>query len=199
MNQKEMKPDERAEAVRVLSGVITAFKKYDAEEIMALSDTIIHTASITQQQHVLQLAMVIYSIGKIIARGKIRRYPQDKWNTFVTITRNELDCTLTAINTNNFKAYSKCLLNIQQVIMTLDESFMSYVDHVINQAKLTKGTKIYEHGVSLKIVAELFGVTEWELMDYAGKTRMLDRDSEPSDVPGRLDKARRFFNERTTN
>lgn len=199
MNKKEMRPEVKADAIRILNGVITAFKKYDAEEIMALSDTIIHTASVSQQQHVLQLAMVIYSIGKIIARGKIRRYPQDKWNTFVTITRNELDCTLTAINTNNYKKYTKCLLNIQQAVMMLDESFMSYADHVINHAKLTKGTKIYEHGVSMKLVAELFGVTEWELMDYAGKTRMLDRDAEPSDVPSRLEKARRFFNERTSN
>ena len=60
-----------------------------------------------------------------------------------------------------------------------------YIDEFINQAEIKKGTKIYDHGVSLGQAANILGISQWELMNYVGKTRF----GEPIyDRPDTIDK-----------
>lgn len=183
----------KRDVISVLEGVIQSFSKYDPDSIMELSDHITHSASIYQDEDTLLVAIIVYSIGKIIAKGKIRRYPQDAWNDFVTNVKYNLDCSLKAIKSNNHVLFHKCLTDIQKSIIMLESTFMTYIDYVVDNAKIKKGTKMYEHGISLGRIAKLFGVSEWELMSYAGKTSILERDKKPSDVKERLIRVRRFF------
>jgi len=188
-----MDPNVRKDVLLILEGVEDSFKRYNADEIMEWSNHIIHSASIHQEKYTSRVAIVVYSIGKIMARGKIRRYPQGAWNSFETTVRNELVHAIRNLKKNDFKAFNSNILNLQKAVVALDKSFMVYADYVVDNAKLKKGAKIHEHGISIKRVAELFGVTEWELRSYAGKTQILDRDREKSTVSDRLKKVRGFF------
>ena len=178
----------------IIKGVIKAFNNYDANTIMELSNHIIHSASIYQDKLTSMTAIITYSLGKIIARGKVRRYPQKAWEEFKARIRNGLNKALTSANENDLNGLRKALLMIQQGVIKLDESFMSYAEVVITKGKMNKGAKMHEHGVSVKRIADLFGVSEWELMNYIGKTNIYERDITTSNVKERLKKARRLFN-----
>ncbi len=189
MIQPEVIKDMRS----IITRTIESFNHFDAEEIMMLSDHIIHSASIYQTRTILKFAITIYSIGKIIARGKVKRFPQQAWNEFVNNTRRELNHVLISLDNNDEKELNTHLNHLQKEVMKLDESFLRYASHVIDRAKLKKGTKLFEHGVSLKRVAELFNFNEWDLRLYAGQTRILERDNEKSNVKERLNKIKEFF------
>ncbi len=186
-------PEIKKTLLDIINGVKESFNHYDAETIMELSNHIIHSVSIYQTKRLLQFAIIVYSIGKIMAKGKIRRYPQESWNEFETIVRRELNNSYKAVFEDKLKVFDKSLLKLQKAIMMLDSSFMAFTDHVIHNAMLKKGLKVYEHGVSIKRVSELFGINEWELRQYAGKSRIIDREPVKSDVKDRLKKVRAFF------
>ncbi|MFA5406412.1 MAG: hypothetical protein WC307_03595 [Candidatus Nanoarchaeia archaeon] len=188
-----MKPSIKQDIIAILDGVITAFDKYDPDAIMEWSDHIIHSASIYQEEHTFMVAVIVYSIGKIMAKGKVRRYPQEAWNEFESTVKNTLREALESLQADKHAAFDKSMALLQKAVFRLDQSFMSYVDYVVDNAKLKKGTKMFEHGVSLKRVAELFGVSEWDLRNYAGKTRILERDDVDDGVVKRLVRVRRFF------
>jgi hypothetical protein len=82
---------------------------------------------------------------------------------------------------------------IEKAIMKLDKSFRQYTEFVLDKAKLKKGAKMFEHGVSISQVADLLGISEWDLMHYSGKTRIMERDLKKSDVKKRLERARRLI------
>jgi len=188
-----MKPEVKKDILAIIEGVNISFDKYDANAIMEWSNHIIHSASIHQEKHTSLVATVIYSIGKVMAKGKIRRYPQEAWNAFETTVRSELPKAINNLKTNAHKKFDKSLLTLQKAVMNLDKSYMTFADHVVDRAKLKKAAKVFEHGVSLGRVAELFGVSEWELRSYAGKSRILERAREESNVKKRLEKIRGFF------
>lgn len=179
--------------MNILVNVESAFDNYDATEIMEWSNHIIHSASIYQDKLTTLVATIIYSIGKIMSKGKIKRYPQQAWNEFETTVRDELSKAIKVLKKDELKDFKKALLVLQKAVMALDKSFKQYINYVINHAKLKKGAKIFEHGVSIKRVASLLGVSEWELRDYAGKTRILERDKFRNGVADRLKKARELF------
>ncbi|MBD3312033.1 hypothetical protein GF352_01080 [archaeon] len=188
-----MRSSVKKDIINILEGVNKAFTSYDPDEIMELSNHIIHSASIYQEEHTTKTAIVVYSIGKIMARGKIKRYPQEAWNEFETTVRDELVKAVKSLKKDGVKDFTNSLLRLQQAVMKLDKSFMSYADYVVDKAKIKKGAKVHEHGISIKRIADLFGVSEWELRSYAGATRMLEREKEKSNVKKRLERVRRFF------
>lgn len=188
-----MRKSVKKDILSILEGVNNAFTSYDPDAIMELSNHIIHSASIYQKETATITAIVVYSIGKIMARGKIKRYPQEAWNEFETTIREELIKAIKALKNNAYEKFNKSMLRLQQAVMKLDKSFMSYADYVVDKARIKKGTKIHEHGVSIKRIADLFGVSEWELRSYAGATRILEQEPEKSTVKKRLERVRRFF------
>ena len=183
----------KEDLINVFRAVIDAFNRYNPSEIMELSNHIIHSLSIYQDKRILTAAIVIYSLGKIVERGKVRRFPQEEWNKFVEDVRSVLIDALVGLKAGNFSDYDKAIRKLQKAIMRLDRSFMMYIGEVFDAAKLKKGTKLVEHGVSIGRVSKLFGISEWELMSYIGKRGIIEREEEKSDVKERLEKVREVF------
>ncbi len=189
----------KKDLINVFRAVIDAFNKYNPAEIMELSNHIIHSLSIYQDKRLLSAAIVIYSLGKIVERGKIRRFPQEKWNAFVEDVKSGLIDVLVALKSDDWKSYDKSIKKLQRAIMKIDQSFMEYIGQVFDAAKLKKGVKVVEHGVSLGRVSELFGISLWELMHYLGKRSILEREEKESDVKERMEKVRKIFGDEKWN
>ena len=60
------------------------------------------------------------------------------------------------------------------IISTIDSKLKLYIGEVITQAEIKKGSKLYAHGISLGRAAEVLGISQWELMFYIGKTKLID-------------------------
>ena len=114
-----MKPEVKKDILNILEGVNISFDKYDANAIMEWSDHIIHSASIYQEKHPTLVATIVYSIGKIMAKGKVRRYPQEAWNAFETTIRRELPKAINHLKTNAHKKFDRSLLILQKAVMSV--------------------------------------------------------------------------------
>ena len=89
--------------------------------------------------------------------------------------------------------FRKSIKNIFNFIRIVDEKLKMYINEVINQARIKKGCKLCEHGISVARSAEVLGISRWELMHYLGKTTLIDQFSEPVNVSNRLKIARSLF------
>jgi len=79
------------------------------------------------------------------------------------------------------------------VISNFDSKLNLYIQKVIDEAEIKKGSKLYEHGISLAQTADLLGVSQWELMKYIGQTKIADKFVDEVNVKDRLAHTRRLF------
>ena len=157
----------------------------DIVQIKELSNHVIHNASVFQDEDSVSIAVLIYSLSKIIER-------KQKDLDYGKISRMLNSCTSTLKN-NEDEKFRKSTKDIFNFIRTIDMKLKLYIHEVINQAQIKKGCKLCEHGISIARASEVLGISQWELMHYIGKTTLIDKFSEPVNVSTRLKIARSLF------
>ena len=75
-------------------------------------------------------------------------------------------------------------------ISKIDSQINLYIQEVISQAQIKKGSKLCEHGISCAKSAAILGISQWDLMGYLGKTKMHENMQGIIDVRARLKFAR---------
>ena len=79
------------------------------------------------------------------------------------------------------------------IVSEKDTQLNLYAGDVLHHAKIKKGCKICDHGVSCAKSAELLDISQWELMQYMGKTTYADQVPPGIDMRTRLNIARSMF------
>ena len=169
-----------------LIDIFTTRDEKDILEISELSNHTIHDASIFQDEDSIAIAVLIYALVKIISRKpEIISYEhlQEMSNSaYIFITNN------------NIEGYRHKIKEILRYITNIDAKIKFYIEDVINQAQIKKGSKIYAHGISLARAANILGISQWDLMRYIGKTSIVDRFiDEPKLTKSRLEFTRGLF------
>lgn len=173
----------KTDVITVLQNAKQAIERGDILAIQEESNHIIHCTAIFQTPEAIQTAVIVYALGKMMERG-------------LTINMEILDNIQKAIDfmkVDNLRGFSDEIKTIYKMITTLDEHLSRYMQHIITEAKIKKGSRIYEHGISLRQTAELFGLSQWELMNYIGKTRVNEYSAETVPVQQRMAFARTLF------
>ena len=160
-------------------------KETDVSEMKSLSNHVIHNASVFQDEDSVSIAILIYSLSKIIER----KQGEMDYNKVLSMLNS---CILNLKN-NDDNGFRKSIKNMFNFIRTMDQKLRLYIHEVINQAQIKKGCKLCEHGISIARASEVLGISQWELMHYMGKTTIIDKFSEPIDVSKRLKIARSLF------
>ncbi len=187
-----MEEQVKKDILDVLKGSIKAINENDVAELKELSNHVIHDASILQDEYSISIAVIIYSIAKIFERPRYRKYQE--WNMFFRSLINELTNAKKALEKDSIVEYEHGIQSLLQTIDRLGKKFRKYVIDVINKAKISKASRIHEHGLSIGRTAELLGITEWDLMDYIGETGISDVSySVTKSAKQRLKIARRIF------
>ncbi len=181
MNEKVRK-DIISALGRVIS-VLGSKKEEGFMEIKELSNTTIHNSSIFQDEDSISVAVIIYAVSKVVERtGKV--------DAKLAQHIREMKRFLGEGNIQNFhRAIRNTILHISK----LDGKLKLYIEQVIQQGRIKKGSKLYEHGISIARSADLLGISQWQLLDYVGKTTMSDTTPESVDVKKRLLLAREMF------
>ena len=177
----------KRDVIAVLSELASILKtKDDADfvEIKELSNHIIHNASVFQDEDSISVAVLIYSLSKILDRNHDLDYGK---------ILAMVNSALANLKNGNEDSYRKSIMNIFNFIKTIDKKIGLYVNEVINQAQIKKGCKLCEHGVSVARASEVMGISQWELMHYLGKTNVADRYDKPVNAAKRLKIARGIF------
>lgn len=173
----------KQDLIHILQETLAALKQQNTKLLREVSNHITHCASIFQNSEAIKTAIVIYALFKIQDRGIVI-------NDGITDLLQE---GLVQVKNDNNKSYLNTLENIFKKISKLDEKLDLYMQQVINEAKIKKGMKLYQHGISLAQTAELAGTTLWDLMDYMGKTKLNENVKDNVDVKRRLNYARELF------
>tara|TARA_Y100000310_G_scaffold293188_1_gene322599 strand:+ start:2383 stop:2946 length:564 start_codon:yes stop_codon:yes gene_type:complete len=164
--------EERDHILKVLKKVKEALKREDYIEIKTLSDHVIHSASANQNPDVIAVAIVIYSLSKLIERESYKQYPQ--WKSFYKEYVKNIDDAIRGLEKNDIETFRFEIHSIREQIQNLSGDLKKNIDYVFRRAKINKASRIYEHGISMQKTANILGVSIWELAEYAGKTGIGD-------------------------
>ena len=185
--EKEVKKD----IIDILKAVVAILKEKEEKDIIELkevSNHTLHDASIYQDIDSVEIAVLVYSVYKLLDRRvEISSSDYKKiLDGFVQM--------LDGISRNNFKRYNLHMQKVFRVIEKIDKQVKMYFEEVIDKARITKGSKIFEHGLSAKRAADIMGVTEWELLKHIGRTQIFDKYKPGGiGIKPRLSTARRLF------
>jgi len=156
----------RKDIISVLNDAETFVKQEDGFKLRELSNHTIHNASIFQDEESIVIAVLIYSLSKIIERhhdGVLA----EKISVKIAAAKNNLIL-------NRLQEYKDIVKELLNFISETDSKIKLYIEEVISQARIKKGSKIYEHGISSARAAEILGISQWQLMNYIGNTAATD-------------------------
>ena len=158
----------------MLKEVKKALHDGDAIKLKSLSNKTIHAASVEQEKFSIALAVIVYSLSKIIERTDYQKYPA--WKAFLKQSLINLEKASRFLEKDNITKFKESIMQIEKLIDNLTGNFKIHVQQVFEKARINKASRIYEHGISMEKTAELLGITIFELAEYAGKTGISDID-----------------------
>jgi len=187
-----MEEEVRRDILKVLRKVYSAVKKNDADSMKYASDYTLHNSTMYQDKDSVSIAVIVYSLYKIYSRERMKR--SKDFEKFRNEFLNLVSTAQSDLAKNNDIAYRKVVRKMFSFIGRIEKKFGMYITEVINQSRIKKGGRVYEHGLSVGRTSDLLGVSSWELMNYIGNTKL--SDVEPiyrEDVKARLVFARGLF------
>lgn len=169
---------------QVLKKVLTALQQNIPEELSELSNHTIHDASIFQDEDSILFAISIYALYKTILRCK---EAECTYNQFL----EPIEQAYKALLVNDILRYRDYIQKVISEIKKSDKKISQYIEEVIDKARIKKGSKIHEHGISIARTAEMIGISQWELANYIGKTSI--GESVGKTINERIAFARKLF------
>lgn len=187
-----MDDEARKNIIRILDEGYRAVQEDNALKLRELSDNTIHDASTKQDNYSISIAVIMFSLHKLFSRISFRTYPN--WNQLVEKILALLKAMKVSLEQDRMKSFDMAIREYFHLVDLVAGKLKFYIQEVIDTAKISKGSRLYEHGVSLSRTADLLGVTAYELMSYVGKTGIADVDAPlKNTVRKRLSFARGLF------
>ncbi len=172
--------------IGTLKKIKSALELRDSPKLKELSDHTIHCSTIHREKRAVYIAMIAYSLHKILEKSVIYRHHQEELNDFLKGVDENFGALIAFLESRDFKKFSEAIVSILKEISEFDSSFGKYVEDVLEFAKVKKGAKMYEHGLSLSSVADMLGVSKWDLMKSVGETKYHGEFQSPKDVKERF-------------
>ncbi len=159
--------------IRILDRAVHAIKEDHIKDLADLSNQTVHDATVYQDEYSVTIAVLVYSLSKIFAR-EVHYSVYKGWKIFIDDSLKFLEQAKARLMANDVAGFDNSLKGFRDTMQRLDRKLKVYVQDVLQKAKITKASRLYEHGLSMGRTAELLGITRFELMDYVGKTYIAD-------------------------
>ncbi len=167
-----MEEKEVQHTISILKEAKKALGSDNSFKLLELSNQKIHSAACVQDIESITLTIIIYSLGKLIERRSSLKIKN--WNNFVRKLNSLADLAIKSLGQKNQDVYRDYILKARSQIESLSPSLKQYTREIIRNACINKASHIYKHGISMGQTAKLLGITEWELAEYTGQTRIAD-------------------------
>jgi len=165
---------EKGNLLFILTSTIKAIGEKDIFALKELSNRTVHSASIFQDTDSISTAVIVYSLAKIYERSKYGTYKD--WNLFDKSVSLNLKNAVSSLKQDKTGDFRENLQNIINSIKKLSSHLRIYIEEVFRKARINKASRLYEHGISFEQTARLFGISIFELAEYAGRTGIGDVD-----------------------
>ena len=157
-----MEEEVKKDILDVLRKSLEAIKKEEFNNLRELSNHTIHDASIYQDDYSTTVAIIIYSLSKIFERADYKKYKS--WDIFYKNILDFLSKSLVALEDNDLENYEAIVHDMFNSIYELEPKLRDYIIDVFQGAKIHKASRLHEHGISVGRVAEVLGLSEFEIM-----------------------------------
>lgn len=178
-------------SISLLQSVKRALLDRDAVKLKELSGQNIHSSTIAQDAGNITFAILVYALSKLVERKDYEKIKH--WQKFQIKFTGLLDLSIKALKDNNEQAFAKYISAARASLTSVSGSLKPYIEEVFRKASINKAGHIYEHGLSLGQTAQLLGITQWELSEYAGQNKPDYGYSISLDVKKRASMAMEFF------
>ncbi len=178
--------------LRIVIEAKDAIIRNDSYKLKTLSDQTIHSAAIYQDADNILLAVIIYSLAKVIEREGYKK--MEGWEFFYRSIIKNLDLARKCIEKNNVEDFVNILGRIRNSINKIEGDLSGYIRDIFYKAEINKAFKLYEHGLSAEKTASLLGVSLWDLAGYIGQSAVSESHfNEAVPVSQRIKLAESFF------
>ncbi len=183
INQNFMNPIIKTDILSILSETRKVIEHNEIAELKEISNHTIHNASIFQDKDSITIAIIVYSLYKILSSN----------SSSVGIILKKLYELENALAKEDYEKYHSLLKNMLNFLSKKSKEFKKNITEVIRQAQIKKGSKLYDHGLSVSKAADLLGISVWELMNYIGKTEINNTFNYGVPVSKRISYAKKIF------
>lgn len=165
-----MEEEVHTSALGILKDVVSAVEGRDVPELRKLSNKTIHNAGIYQDKASVSIAVLSYSLSKVYERYKGFK----GWAEFDSSIKALLKSAVSCLEKYDHSGFEGALERIFLSIRKLDERLKRHIMYVIHKARISKASRLCEHGISVERTAGILGISQFELMDYIGSTWIAD-------------------------
>ncbi|MBR9702163.1 hypothetical protein GOV13_04550 [Candidatus Pacearchaeota archaeon] len=158
--------------LRILREAKQFVEEDKANELKSLSNQTVHAATISQDPDNIVVAVLVYSIGKVMERDHYR--DMEGWDEFYKSVIKNLELAAGALEKENIKNARIYLGRIRNSLNKIEGDLGRYIKDVFRKAEINKAFKLYEHGLSSEATAELLGVSLWDMASYIGQSHIGD-------------------------
>lgn len=173
----------KEDLLNIITQALKFIEAKDTDGLKEVSNFTIHNASIFQDKDSVTIAILIYAISKVAERS----------GGIGAETADSLAEAKKALEADNITLYEEVLKRLVESISSIDRKMNYYIQHIIDEAGIKKGSKLYAHGISVAQTAEIFGITQWELMKYLGQTNIAEEFADEVEIKERIGVARKLF------
>jgi len=173
-------PEVKRDVLDALQETIFAIEKKQYSDLHMISDHVLHSIVVYQDPELVDLSVAIYSLDKILEKEKYANHPKVK--AFVKNILGMFKDAKNSVQKNDHDEYADLLKQVLKCIQDFSKSIKFYIDDLLHFAKIKKGTKLYEHGLSLGRASELVGVAKWDLMPAIGETAIHEQQMASKEI-----------------
>jgi hypothetical protein len=154
--------------LRILRETRQAMDNEDTLLMRDLSNQTTHAATVSQDWDNIVVAVLVYSLSKIIQREHYRK--MEGWDGFYSSLIRNLESAMRALEKGNIESFRLSIGRIRNSLNKISSDLRIYIKETFRKAEINKAFKLYEHGLSSEQTAELLGVSLWDLSSYIGQS-----------------------------
>ena len=173
----------KKDLIHVIDVAMILLEKDEGDNLKDLSNHTIHNASIYHDEASVTLAVIIYALSKLSLRFKINKVK----------VLNDLLNLKGALISSDYNSYIDAQKKLLHYINSIDLKFSNYVEQILIEAQVKKAWKLYDHGLSIETTANFLGVSQWDLLNYIGNTKITELSNNKTDIKSRLKFTRSLF------
>lgn len=158
--------------LRILREAKRFFEEDKANELKSLSNQAIDSVAVSQDADNLIVAVLVYSLGKVMERGHYRG--MEGWEKFYADVLKNLGEAVGRIESEDVEGAREDLGQIRNSLNEVEGDLGIYIGDVFRKAEINKAFKLYEHGLSSESTAKLLGVSLWDMASYIGQSHVGD-------------------------
>ncbi len=162
----------RNDILDVLRHAVRAIHREDIKGLKELSNMTIHNASIHQDHYSISVSVLIYTLAKLYERERYNQYKS--WGLFCIDCVDKLQSAIRFLELKDYPHFDTILKEFLNDLKKTEKGLRKYVKDVLEKARISKASRLHEHGISIGRTAELLGISPYELMEYVGRTYIAD-------------------------